>query len=93
MLNPWFAVTMEFARLGFDAQNVIALRLLRFANGGIAGQAEAHRMVNEKITALGEAAIAAMLGGATGKSNLSTVRSVLSVYKKCVRINKRRLSR
>jgi hypothetical protein len=93
MLNPWFAVTLEFTRLGFEAQNVIALRLMRLANGGVAGQAEAHRMVNEKITALGEAAIAATLGVATGKSNLSTVRSILSVYKKRVRTNKCRLSR
>jgi len=93
MLNPWFAVTLDIVRLGFEAQNVIALRLMHFANGGGAGQAEAYRMVSEKITALGEATVAAMLGAATGKSHVSMVRSVLSVYKKRVRTNRFRLSR
>ena len=29
MLNPWFAITFHAARLGFEAQNAMAFRLMR----------------------------------------------------------------
>ena len=29
MLNPWFAITFHAARLGFEAQNTAAFRLMR----------------------------------------------------------------
>ena len=33
MLNPWFAITFQAARLGFEAQNAAALQLMRLVGG------------------------------------------------------------
>ncbi len=65
MSNPvkiwenWFALS--------EAQNVIALRLMRMAAGGAKGTSEARRMVTEKFAAALEAqtivSAAAMTGG------------------------------
>ncbi len=93
MFNPWINVTWRFARLGLEAQNVIALRLMRFARGGNAGKTEVRRMVNEKISALGEVAMAVASTAATGKTGSSAAHRVLRVYRKRTRANKRRLSR
>ena len=49
MLNPWLALTFKAMQLGFDAQNVIALRMMRLAAGGARGQKEVCLMVSEKI--------------------------------------------
>jgi hypothetical protein len=38
-------------QLGFDAKNVVALRMLRFATGDARAQTEARRVVAEKIEA------------------------------------------
>jgi hypothetical protein len=51
LLNPWFALTIKAIQLGFDAQNVMALRMMRIASGGARGQSEARRMFTEKIGA------------------------------------------
>ena len=34
MLNPWFALSFKAVQLGIDAQNVMALRMMRLASGG-----------------------------------------------------------
>ena len=54
MLNPWIVLSMRAFQLSWEAQNVIALRMLRLASGDIRGQAELNRMVVEKIAALAE---------------------------------------
>jgi hypothetical protein len=92
VFNSWFALAYKAAQLGFDAQHVITLRLMRLASGGASAQTEAKRMISEKPAALLEAQIAAAttLGG--GKSN-SAAKKVLDVYKKRVRTNRRRLTR
>ena len=51
MLNPWIALTLKAMQVGFDAQNVIFLRMMRLSAGGARGQSEARRMVSEKIAA------------------------------------------
>jgi hypothetical protein len=33
MLNPWFAITFQAARLGFEAQNAAALQIMRLVGG------------------------------------------------------------
>ena len=66
MLNPWLSLTFKTMKLGFDAQNVIALRMMRFAAGGPSGQNEARRMVTEKIAAGVQAQLAAVSGIITG---------------------------
>ena len=49
--NPWVVLTMRAFQLSWEAQNVIALRMLRLASGDVRGQAELNRMVVEKIAA------------------------------------------
>ena len=89
MLNAWLALSFQAARLGWDAQNVMALRFIRLADGGASGQSEAYLMVTEKVAALAEATAVAIKGG---KGN-EVAKMVLNVYQKRVRRNKRRLSR
>ena len=93
MFNPWLALTFKTMQLGFDAQNVIALRMMRFATGGARGQSEARRMVTEKIAAGVEAQSAAVSGALTGRGDTVIAGQVLRVLQKRVRANKRRLSR
>jgi hypothetical protein len=93
MLNPWLASSFKIMQLGFDAQNVIALRMMRFAAGGTRGQSEARRMVTEKIAAGVEAQATAVSGAFTGQSDAVVAGKVLRVLQKRVRVNKRRLSR
>jgi hypothetical protein len=45
--NPWVVLTMRAFQLSWEAQNVIALRMLRLASGDVRGQAELNRMVVE----------------------------------------------
>jgi hypothetical protein len=59
MLNPWLRLGFKAFQIGADAQNVMALRLLRLAAGGARAEAEASRMVGEKILAAGEAQVTA----------------------------------
>ena len=53
--NPWLALSAQTARLGWEAQNVIALRLMPHRHGGARGQAEVQRMMTEKVAAAVEA--------------------------------------
>ena len=85
MFGLWFALTADGARLGFEAQHVIGLRLLRMAGGGAAAQAEASRMVTEKTAAFAEGAMTLAMGGCP--------RKVLRRYRAHVKANARRLSR
>jgi hypothetical protein len=93
LLNPWFALTIKAMQLGFDAQNVIALRMMRFASGGARGQSEARRMFTEKIGAGIEAQATAVSAVVAGSSEPVVAGKVFRVLSKRVRANKRRLSR
>src|SRR5215472_15584742 len=90
-LNPWVVLTMRAFQLSWEAQSVIALRMLRLASGDARGQAELNRMVVEKITAAAEAqaAAAAIMNG---HKDHVVAGKALTVYKKRVRANRRRLS-
>jgi hypothetical protein len=93
MLNPWLALTFRTMQLGFDAQNVIALRMMRFAAGGPRGQDEARRMVAEKMAAGVQAQMTAVSGIITGQKDSVVAGKVLRGLQKRVSANKRRLSR
>lgn len=93
MINNWVTMSWETARLGWEAQNVIMLRMMKLAIGGAPARTEAHRMVQEKITAAGEAVATAASVTASAGSHRTAARKVLRVYKKRIRANKRRLSR
>ena len=92
MYNPWFAFAYNAARLGFEAQHVITLRLMRLAGGGASGIAEGQRMVTEKMPALVEAQVGAATELAKGRRPEAAARKAIRVYKKRVGANKRRLS-
>ena len=92
MVDPWISFGLKAWQLGLEAQNVIALRMLRLASGDVRGQAELNRMVVEKITAAVEAQVAAGAAMMTGRKDHVIAGKALAVYKNRVRANRRRLS-
>jgi hypothetical protein len=93
MLNPWFALSFKAVQLGIDAQNVMALRMMRLASGGTHAQNEMTRMVIEKATAAAEAQVAAVGAAMAGHQDHVVAGKALNVIRKRVGANKRRLSR
>ena len=85
MFSTWMKLSLDAARLGFEVQTVVTLRMLKLARGGKAAEREAQHMVAEKGVALAEAAATLAAGGSMNK----IVRRVRSRVSK----NKRRLSR
>ena len=92
LFSSWFALAAKAAQLGFEAQNVIALRLMRLAAGRTSGHAEASRIISEKFATLAEAQMIATAGAAAGRSSDIVAGMILRTYKKRVRANRRRLS-
>jgi hypothetical protein len=93
MYNPWFALSLKAVQMGMEAQSVIALRMLRMATGGKRAEAEAGRMVTEKVVAAAEAQAVAAVAAMGGHPQHVVAGKTLKVYKKHVRANRRRLSR
>jgi hypothetical protein len=94
MWNTWFSLSLQGARLAWEAQSVVALRLLRIAGESAHGRrSETHRMVTEKIAALTEAQTAAAIAAVRGGGSHRVAKKVLGVYKKRVRRNRKRLAR
>ena len=85
MFGSWYKLGMDATMLAIESQQVIGLRLIALAAGGAAGQAEAQRMVTEKVAAAGEAALMVATGASTAK--------VIAGYRRKVRANARRLSK
>ncbi|GJE59049.1 hypothetical protein [Methylobacterium trifolii] len=85
MFCSWWKFGMDATMLAFESNQVIGMRLLKLSGGGTAAQAEAQRMVSEKIMAAGEAAMVMATGGSTAK--------VMAGYRRKVQANARRLSR
>jgi len=75
--------------LGWEAQNVIALRLMRLAAGRI-GPTEAALMITKKIAAATEAHAVATTFVLEGGNGHTAAKKIINVYKKRVRANKRR---
>jgi hypothetical protein len=93
MLNPWLSLAFKAMQLGFNAQNVIALRMMRISAGGARGQSEARRMISEKSAAAFEVQAAAVSGIITGRNDTVIAGQILRDLQKRVSANKRRLSR
>jgi hypothetical protein len=91
--NAWCALSLQTARLCWEAQSVVALRLMRLAAQGSGSQTEARRMVTEKVAALAEAQTAAATAVIKGGKSHRVAKKVLGVYKKRVRANRRRLTK
>jgi hypothetical protein len=94
MFNPFVAISIQAARLGWETQNVMALRLMRLAGGGLAGQSEAHPTNTEKVAALTKAQTARTAVAVKARNGRDVAsKKVTRVHKKRVRGNKRRLSK
>jgi hypothetical protein len=91
--NEWFALSARTARLCWDAQAVMLLRVSRMAAGGAWAEAEAQRMIFEKAFTLAEAHTAATAMAAKGGKDGRIAKKVLGVYGRRVRRNKRRLKK
>lgn len=93
MTPPLFSLYLKSAFLIFEAQQVIALRMLRIAAGGALVQRELQRMVWEKATAAGETGFEAALAMTGGKSSTAIALGTVRGYRKRVRQNRRRLTK
>jgi hypothetical protein len=93
MFNPWLELSLKAVQTGMEVQSVIALRMLRLATGGARMEAEASRMVTDKVAAAAEAQAVAGVSALSGRSPRVVVSKAPRVVKKRVRANKRRLSR
>jgi hypothetical protein len=91
VFSSWLALILQTAQLGLEAQNVMALRLMRLAGGGATGLDEARLMVTDKMTALTEAQLEATATVLAGRGH-KVAAKVLDVFKKRVRANRDRLS-
>ena len=89
--NPWLSLSVQATRMCWEAQSVMALRLLRIVEGGAKAEAEAQRMITEKIAALAEAQMAAAATMMKGGKNHQVTKKAVGVYEKRVRRNRRRL--
>ncbi len=89
-LDPWIGIGFDAWSLGVEASAVIGLRALRLAAGGAAAEAEAVRMVEEKIVA-GLDLQAKAMSGALGYSPTRALAKTLGHYRRRVRSNLRRL--
>jgi hypothetical protein len=90
--NPWLRAGFKAWSLGLEASSVIALRTLKMATGGTDAEAEARRMVREKI----EAGLALQVLAATGGLGLTPYTAAVRTmahYGRKVQANRRRLAK
>ena len=92
MRNPWLRLAVDSWALGLEASSVIGLRTVKLAAGGAAAQAEAARMISEKIAAGIELQALAAMGG-LGVTPHGAARKTIAHYRREVRSNRRRLSK
>ena len=90
--NPWLRVGWDAWSLILEASSVIGMRTARIALGGAAGEAEARRMVSEKIDATLSLQALAMTGG-LGFTAPAVAAKTLAHYRGRVRANRRRLAK
>jgi hypothetical protein len=67
MFSNWMKFCLDAARLGYEAQTVMTLRMLKLSRGGKTAETEARRMVAEKGVAFAEAATTLATGGSMKK--------------------------
>jgi hypothetical protein len=92
MLNSWFALTFQAARLTWEAQGAMALRLMKLAGGGTPTQSEAIGMSAEKVRAPAEAQPVAATSMRKGRNGAPTGKKVSNTSKKKVRAKERKPS-
>lgn len=90
--NPWLRLSFDMMHLSAEAGGVVALRMMKMAQGGTAAAAEAELMVSEKIRATVDVTTQIWTSALTGDAHLAPQRAV-SHYRRKVRANRRRLSK
>ena len=93
MTAPYFSLLMRSAFLAMEAQQVIWLRMMRVAAGGVAADREIARMGTEKFKAAAEIGAAAAFAAIGGQSGDRIAGKAIRGYRKRVRANKRRLTK
>jgi hypothetical protein len=88
-----FGLFADMSRLAFEANFVIGLRMMKLAAGGQAANAEAQRMVLEKIATANQVAVDNAFALMSGKSLHSVGKHSVAKYRRVVKANHRRLSR
>ena len=81
----WWKLSQDLFVANLEAQQVIALRMMKLSQGGPGAHKEALKMVGEKMAASVEAATTLALGGSS--------ESVLRRYRTIMRANAKRLSK
>ena len=87
----WLRLSFDMWRAGYEAQQVILLRLARIAGGGQAAATEASRMVSEKLSAALEAQQRAAAAALSGNAAQIPARTV-ALYRRKMRANRKRLA-
>jgi 3-oxoacyl-ACP reductase-like protein len=90
--NPWFGIGLDAWRLGLEASAVMGLRAMKIARGGADGEAEAKRMVSEKIEAAMDLQVRALTGGLGATPAKASARTIAH-YRRKVGANRRRLTK
>jgi hypothetical protein len=88
--NPWLSFAADAIRLGLEAQDVIGLRLIKAAWGGVGAREEAILMVVEKSKAAWDANAVITRSLMAGEGHLAPARA-LALYRRRVHANHRRL--
>ncbi len=92
--NSMFAfadMAFQSTMLAIESQQVIAMRLAKFAMGGPDVQREAELMVSEKLASMAETSQMMMMAALGGKHDLDA-HKVVHHYRKKVSANVKRLS-
>lgn len=89
--NPWLRLSLNAFQLGAEANSVVALRMMKMANGGAGAATEARLMVSEKIQAAIEVQSQLAIGVMTGAAAHIGPAKAVALYRRKVRANRRRL--
>jgi hypothetical protein len=90
MMTPWTQMAMDSTMLAIESQQVIAMRLTKFAIGGPGVGREAQLMVSEKMESLAQAGQMMVMAALGGQQDLGAGR-VVKHYRRKVRANVKRL--
>jgi hypothetical protein len=82
----------DACQVGLDAQQVIAMRLVRISAGGAVAEAECGRMMSEKVSAAIDAQAASAAALIAGKGLGGAATAALAPVIQTVQANHRRLS-
>ncbi len=91
-MTSWMDLSLDAILLTAEANSVIAMRMMKMAAGGPGVDAEARRMVAEKVGAAMELSTRATINALTGAVPIGPAHAVAH-YRRKVRANSRRLLR